>query len=225
MVRGPEHTAPTYLCRHLGSIVPRLLRLRTVWLLPLMSKTLKSRLRSEALARRDALSHEIRDQAAATLADQLYHFRDRIGDGPLSGFWPIRSEIDPRLGMMRFSALGVPLALPVVTGTELVFRRWQPGEALKSGPFGLSEPFDMAEALNPVAMIVPLSAFDRRGHRIGYGAGFYDKAISRLTALTRPFTIGVGFSVQEINEVPDEPHDIPLDLIITEREIVRPKTT
>ena len=187
-----------------------------------MSKSLKSRLRSEALARRDALSETIRAQAAETLAEQLYHLRDRIGAGPLSGFWPIRSEIDPRPAMLRYSALGVTLALPVVTGSELVFRQWQPGEALKNGPYGLSEPFDTAEALDPVAMIVPLSAFDRRGHRIGYGAGFYDKAISRLAALMRPFTIGVGFSAQEIDEVPDEAHDIPLDLIITEREIVTP---
>lgn len=188
-----------------------------------MSKSLKSRLRSEALARRDVLSEAIRAHAAETLAEQLYRLRDRIGAGPLSGFWPIRSEIDPRPAMMRFSALGVPVALPVVTGLELVFKHWQPGEPLKSGPYGLSEPFDTAKALNPSAMIVPLSAFDRRGHRIGYGAGFYDKAISRLASLTRPFTIGVGFSVQEINDVPDEAHDIPLDLIITEREIVMPK--
>ena len=91
-----------------------------------------------------------------------------------------------------------------------------------NGPFGLSEPFDTAEALDPIAMIVPLSAFDRRGHRIGYGAGFYDKAIARLSAFKRVFTIGAGFSVQEIDRVPDEAHDIPLDLIITEREIVTP---
>jgi 5-formyltetrahydrofolate cyclo-ligase len=188
-----------------------------------MSKSLKSRLRLETLARRDALSQDMREQAAEAIADKLYQLRDRIGMGPLSGFWPIRSEIDPRPAMLRFSALNVPLALPVVTGSELVFRHWQPGEILKSGPFGLSEPFDTAEALDPSAMIVPLSAFDRRGHRIGYGAGFYDKAISRLASLTRPFTIGVGFSVQEINNVPDEAHDIPLDLIITENEIVIPK--
>lgn len=187
-----------------------------------MSKILKSRLRSEALARRDALSQQIREKAAEAIADQLSQLRNPIGAGPLSGFWPIRSEIDPRPAMMRFAALGVPLALPVVTGSELVFRRWHPGETLKDGPFGLSEPFDTADALDPVAMIVPLSAFDRRGHRIGYGAGFYDKAIARLSAFKRVFTIGAGFSVQEIDRVPDEAHDIPLDLIITEREIVTP---
>lgn len=188
-----------------------------------MSKTLKSQIRSEALARRDGLSQQTRDKAAENLSEQIYKMRDHIGAGPLSGFWPIRSEIDPRPAMMRFSTLGVALALPVVTGSELVFRRWLPGEALKNGPFGLSEPFDTAEALDPIAMIVPLSAFDRRGHRIGYGAGFYDKAISRLSSHKRPYTIGVGFSVQEIENVPDEAHDIPLDLIITEQEIITPK--
>ena len=187
-----------------------------------MSSSEKDRLRAQALAKRDALQKADHAAAAERIGEKIWSVRAKIGQGPLSGFWPIRSEIDPRPAMLRFSALGIPLALPVVNGSELVFRRWQPGEALKRGPFGLSEPFDTAEALDPSAMIVPLAAFDRRGHRIGYGAGFYDKAISRLATLTRPFTIGVGFSAQKIDEVPDEAHDIPLDLIITEREIVTP---
>jgi len=215
--------APTYLCRHLGSIVPRLSRLRTFRFV-LMSKIQKTQLRADALKKRDALSSIEREQAAEHLAEQIYTFRNEIGEGPLSGFWPIRSEIDPRPVMVRFAALGVPLALPVVTGAELVFRLWRPGEALAEGPFGLREPFGDAPEIQPAAMIVPLSAFDRRGHRIGYGAGFYDKAIARLSRIKRPFTIGVGFSVQEIAAVPDEAHDVPLDRIVTERETLFPKS-
>lgn len=188
-----------------------------------MTKTQKTRLRAEVLKKRDGLSKAERDLAAELLAEQIYAFRNQIGAGPLSGFWPIRSEIDPRPAMVRFAALGVPLALPVVAGSELVFRLWRPGEALAEGPFGLSEPFGDAPEIEPAAMIVPLSAFDRRGHRIGYGAGFYDKAIARLSRIKPPFTIGVGFSIQEIEVVPDEAHDVPLDRIVTERETLVPK--
>lgn len=187
-----------------------------------MSKIEKTRIRAFSLARRDALSDGARDDAAQKLAAFLDNLRQQIGAGPLSGFWPIRSEIDPRPAMLRFAARGVTLALPVVNGSALVFRRWRDGDIMDDGPYGLKEPRAEASLIEPQAMIVPLSAFDRRGHRIGYGAGFYDRAIADLSKKRRPFTVGVGFSVQEIDHVPDETHDIPLDYIITEKEIIRP---
>ncbi len=187
-----------------------------------MSSSEKDRLRAEVLAKRDALPKDERAAAAEIIAEKIFALQTEIGQGPLSGFWPIRSEIDPRPAMLRFATLGISLALPVVTGAELVFRLWRPGEELARGPFGLSEPFADAPSLDPVAMLVPLAAFDRRGHRIGYGAGFYDRAIARLSPKRRPFTIGVAFSAQEIDAVPDEAHDQPLDRIITERETIRP---
>ena len=88
------------------------------------------------------------------------------------------------------------------------------------GPFGLSEPDATAPEVAPRALLVPLAAFDRRGHRIGYGAGYYDRAIARLSAIGPLFNIGVAFSVQQIERVPDEPHDRALDVIITERETI-----
>ena len=93
-------------------------------------------------------------------------------------------------------------------------------DALIEGPFGLSEPAATSPEVSPRALLVPLAAFDRRGHRIGYGAGYYDRAIARLSAIGPLFTIGVAFSVQEIERVPDEPHDRALDVIVTETETI-----
>jgi 5-formyltetrahydrofolate cyclo-ligase len=108
------------------------------------------------------------------------------------------------------------VVLPKVTPDGLVFREWRPGEALVRGGFGLSEPRDDLPPLDPTALIVPLAAFDRRGQRIGYGRGYYDQAIERLGRKGPVLTIGIAFSVQEIAQVPAEPHDQPLDHLVTE---------
>jgi 5-formyltetrahydrofolate cyclo-ligase len=186
-----------------------------------VSKTDKDRLRAEALSRRDALPLSDRATFSQAIAQQVPDFITALGAGPIGGFWPIRSEIDPRPAMALLTYRGLKTALPVVTDEGLVFRLWQEGDALASGSFGLKEPFETADAVNPTGLLVPLAAFDRRGHRIGYGAGYYDRAIARLTASGSVLTIGVAFSVQEIDRVPDEPHDRALDVIITENETIR----
>ncbi|MFD0933950.1 5-formyltetrahydrofolate cyclo-ligase, partial [Methylobacterium trifolii] len=107
-------------------------------------------------------------------------------------------------------------ALPHVTPDGLVFREWRAGEALVPGKFGLSEPRADLPPLDPTALIVPLSAFDRSGQRIGYGAGYYDGAITRLSRNGPVLTIGMAFACQEIETVPAEPHDRPLDHLVTE---------
>ncbi|MDR7038183.1 5-formyltetrahydrofolate cyclo-ligase [Methylobacterium sp. BE186] len=140
-----------------------------------------------------------------------------LAEAPIVGaFWPIRSEVDPRPIIERLFARGQRVALPKVTPEGLVFREWKAGEALVRGGFGLSEPRDELPPLDPTALIVPLAAFDRRGQRIGYGRGYFDHAISRLGANGPVLTIGIAFSVQEIEEVPAEPHDRPLDHLMTE---------
>ena len=180
----------------------------------------KDRLRKEALGQRGALAPEFRVLYSDQIVDRILPFSDRMGSGPLGGFWPIRTEIDPRPSLAALASKGFATALPVVTGAELVFRRWQDDDHLREGPFGLREPEDTAPEVFPTALLVPLAAFDRRGHRIGYGAGFYDRAIAKLSALGPLLTIGIGFSVQEITQVPDEPHDRTLDAIVTELETI-----
>jgi 5-formyltetrahydrofolate cyclo-ligase len=178
--------------------------------------TRKAALRGEALARRAALD----DAARCHAADRLVATLDALAVPPdtvVSGFVPVRGEIDVMPLLAALSARGHPLALPVVMGpTELVFRRWRPGEALQAAGFGLLHPPPEAGLVEPDVLLVPLAAFDGRGHRIGYGRGYYDRALARLDATGRRRAIGVAFAVQEVPAVPDEPHDRRLDAILTE---------
>ena len=178
----------------------------------------KDILRAEALTRRGALSLETRAAFSAAIADKVASFAARMGIGPVGGFWPIRSEIDPLPAMLRLANAGFGLGLPVITASGLIFRTFRPDDELALGKFGLREPFATAPEVTPTALLVPLAAFDRRGHRIGYGAGYYDRTIARLAAIGPLLTIGVAFSTQEIDCVPDEPHDKTLNAIVTERE-------
>jgi 5-formyltetrahydrofolate cyclo-ligase len=176
----------------------------------------KAALRAAALARRSELGDDERRTASERLAAGL----DAIAVPPgaiVSGFLPIRDEIDVRPLLAALSSRGHPLALPAVLGkTELVFRRWRPGAPLEAAGFGLSHPSAEAGTVDPDVLLVPLAAFDCRGHRIGYGRGYYDRALARLDAQGRRRAIGVAFSVQEVERVPDEPHDRRLDAVLTE---------
>ncbi|MCJ2134596.1 5-formyltetrahydrofolate cyclo-ligase [Methylobacterium sp. J-026] len=181
----------------------------------------KTELRRAALAARDALDPAARQTASALIARTLLALPE-LADARLVGaFWPIRTEVDPRPAAEALLARGQGVALPQVTPDGLVFRDWRAGDALVAGRFGLSEPDPARPPVEPDALIVPLAAFDRTGQRIGYGRGYYDGAITRLSR-TRPlFTVGIGFAVQEVERVPAEPHDRPLHCVITEAGLVR----
>lgn len=180
------------------------------------SSTVKADLRALALARRDRLDAEARRAGSALIADAVMAI-DALSEAEIVGaFWPIRSEVDPRPLIERLFARGQRVALPKVTPDGLVFREWKAGEALVRGGFGLSEPRDDLPPVDPRALVVPLAAFDRRGHRIGYGRGYYDRAIERLGRAGPVLTIGIAFCVQEVEAVPAETHDQPLDHLVTE---------
>ena len=180
----------------------------------------KAALRSDALVRRDALDPEIRRAGSLAIAEHALTVAGLAEAALVGAFWPIRSEADPRPLIERLFARGQRVALPKVTPDGLVFREWRAGEPLVAGRFGLSEPHDDLPALAPTALIVPLAAFDRRGQRIGYGRGYYDQAISRLSRSGPVLTIGIAFADQEIQRVPAEPHDRPLDHLVTEAGFV-----
>jgi 5-formyltetrahydrofolate cyclo-ligase len=112
--------------------------------------------------------------------------------------------------------------LPVVTGRgkPLIMRAWSFGQPLASGVWGIREPLADAPEVLPVVLLVPLLAFDRHGHRIGYGAGYYDMTITALRAQKRVTAVGLAFAAQEIERVPTTPHDARLDLVLTENEII-----
>ena len=175
-------------------------------------------MRNERLALRDAIPPEIRAEKALAMA---HHAADALAfdaGTPISGFLPIRSEADIRPLMERFHARGARLCVPAILDRQtIIFRELVPGTPLIATGFGTMGPGPDAAILDPEIMLVPLSAFDDRGHRIGYGAGYYDRAISRLRQKgMSPKLIGIAFDCQEVAHVPDEPHDISLDAILTE---------
>ncbi len=181
-------------------------------------KELKKNLRIEALARRDALTTEARIEASMRIADiGLASFYPGPG-AIVSGFWPIRSEVDLRPLLFGLRERGAQLCLPVIIDKKtILFRELVRGAPMIETGFGTAGPPEDAAVLDPTFMLVPLAAFDARGHRIGYGAGYYDRAIAHLEDKgVNPRLIGVAFDCQEVEIVPDEPHDMPLEAILTE---------
>jgi 5-formyltetrahydrofolate cyclo-ligase len=183
--------------------------------------TAKAILRREAIARRDALRAAERQQAAETIADRPFPVAITPG-AVVSAFMPLKSEINPLPLMRKLVAAGAALALPVVAGKglPLVIRRWDFGAPLASGVWGIREPPPDAPAIDPDVLIVPLLAFDRHGHRLGYGAGYYDRTIAALRAKKPIVAIGIGYAAQEVERVPITPRDERLDLVLTERETI-----
>lgn len=180
----------------------------------------KAELRAAALAAREALSEEARVAAAAAIASRGLPFAITPG-AIISGYSPIRSEFDPTPLMRKLAGQGARLALPVVTarGKSLVFRLWSPNDRLMLGPLGIPEPSPAAAEVIPDIMLVPLAAFDRAGHRIGYGAGHYDYTFAHLRKAKAVMGIGLGFAAQEIRAIPALPHDVALDYVLTEKRV------
>ena len=182
---------------------------------------LKKAIRRDAVARRDALPAAERARAAETIAARPFPIAIKPG-AIVSGFSSLKSEINPVPLMRKLADQGAQLALPVVAGKgkPLIMRAWSFGEPLDSGVWGIREPKADAREVEPDILIVPLLAFDRTGNRIGYGAGYYDLTISKLRAMKPTVAIGIAYAAQEIAAVPVTPRDAPLDLVLTEREIV-----
>ncbi|WP_299869814.1 5-formyltetrahydrofolate cyclo-ligase [uncultured Hoeflea sp.] len=180
--------------------------------------TSKDDIRAAALKRRDALIPELRIEMSLVMAEAA----EAIVFDPgtvIAGYLPIRSEPDLRPLMARLAERGARLCLPVVLDRQtIVFREFVRGSDLVSTGFGTSGPGPEAAVLDPQLLLVPLSAFDGKGNRLGYGAGHYDRAIARLRDKgMAPRLIGAAFSCQEMEAVPAEPHDVPLEMILTEQ--------
>jgi 5-formyltetrahydrofolate cyclo-ligase len=179
---------------------------------------LKKLLRMEALARRDALDPLTRVELSLHVAElgirNIVVKRGTI----VSGFLPIRSEIDLRPLLHMFADKEARICVPAILDRQtIVFREFVRGEPMVDTGFGTCGPGPDAAMLDPEIMLVPLAAFDSRGHRLGYGAGHYDRAIAKLHAKgLKPRLIGTAFSCQEVDRVPDEPHDVALSEILTE---------
>ncbi len=180
----------------------------------------KARLREQTLALRDALPAPMRTAAAETISARSFPLRIERGM-VVSGFSPMKTEINPIPLMRKLADAGVQLALPAIAGRgkPLIMRAWNFGDPFKAGQWGIREPVAEAPEIAPDILIVPLAAFDRSGHRIGYGAGYYDMTINALRAKKPVTAIGIAFATQEIPHVPATDRDARLDLVLTEREI------
>jgi 5-formyltetrahydrofolate cyclo-ligase len=135
--------------------------------------------------------------------------------GPLGVYWPFKAEFDPR-GIIDWAvAAGWVVALPVVVDRKgpLEYRAWKPGEALLDGVWHIPVP-EKRELVVPAAVLAPLVGFDKKCYRLGYGGGYFDRTLASLTP--RPFAIGVGFAVQQIDTIHPQDFDIPMDAIVTE---------
>ena len=185
----------------------------------------KGDLRTAALARRDALSDKKRAAAAEAIARRGLPLAIKSG-AVVAGYSPIRNEVDPVPLMQTLATTGARLALPVVNarGKSLIFRAWSPSDRLVLGSLGIPEPSPAAAELIPNIMLVPLAAFDRAGHRIGYGAGHYDFTLAHLHR-RKTLAIGLAFAAQEIPAVPAAAHDVTLDLVLTENETIDFRST
>ena len=180
----------------------------------------KADLRAAALATRDALDNEQRASAARKIAARGLPIRVARGT-IVSGYMPIKSEIDPTALLRKLAANGARLALPAVMarGKSLAFRAWSPDDRLLMGPLGILEPSPAASEIVPDIMLVPLAAFDCQGHRIGYGAGHYDFTLAHLRKVKAVTAIGLAFAAQEIAAVPALSHDERLDYVLTETKV------
>jgi 5-formyltetrahydrofolate cyclo-ligase len=181
----------------------------------------KADLRAAALTARDALSSEQRTAAAQAIAMRGLPI-DIAPGSVVAAYSPIRSEIDPIPLMRTLAGRGARLALPAVMarGKSLAFRAWSPNDRLLLGPLGILEPSPAAAEIIPDIMLVPLAAFDRLGHRIGYGAGHYDYTLAHLRKVKPITAIGLAFAAQEIKAVPALQHDVALDYVLTETHVL-----
>ncbi|WP_417275144.1 5-formyltetrahydrofolate cyclo-ligase [Celeribacter halophilus] len=183
----------------------------------------KTALRAQAkVAREEAHAQSLaQGGAAARQAVQLLlgFLQPHVGQ-VIAGYMPLGSELDPRPAMTELSMHG-PVAVPVVEAKAqpLRFDLWTPEAEMKPGAFGAAIP-KISEPVVPEVVIVPMLAFNRAGHRLGYGGGFYDRTLAKLRADGSVFAVGLAYAGQEAHELPVEPTDAPLDAIVTEREVL-----
>jgi len=181
----------------------------------------KAELRTTAQTRRDALPADARKAAAETIAVRKFPLAIAAGI-IISGFMPLKSEINPLPLLQKLAEAGARLVLPAIAGRgkPLIMRAWEFGAPLDRGQWGIREPKPDAPEIEPDILLVPLLAFDRAGYRLGYGAGYYDMTIHRLRALKPVTAIGIAFAAQEVPKISTTPRDERLDLVLTEREVI-----
>jgi 5-formyltetrahydrofolate cyclo-ligase len=171
--------------------------------------------RARLIARRQAIPQNERRRLQSSILDLVErHFPD-LASGRMGFYWPFRGEIGLHSLVRRLVAQGARAALPVVVekSQPLEFRAWRPGAPLERGVWNIPIPAER-EVVRPTALLVPLVGFDADGFRLGYGGGYYDRTLAALEP--KPLTIGIGFEVGRLPTIHPQPHDVPMDTIVTE---------
>ena len=176
----------------------------------------KQALRHAALSRRAALPVEQRVRAAEAVGEIDLSCLDLNGPTIISGYYPVGEELDVRPLLIRLIGEGHTIGLPITRKDQpLIFRAWTPETEMTRGAMGIPRPTDASPEVVPSVLLVPLAAFDARGFRVGYGGGFYDRTLAKLRASASVTAVGVAFAEQQVERVPNEPHDERLDWLLT----------
>lgn len=176
--------------------------------------------RGELIARRVAIPRADKLFLRPVIGGQIpLHFPE-LRHACIGFYWPFKGEIDLRHLLRDFLGLGAEAALPVVVekGRAVEFWAWHPGMKLARGIWNIPVPAER-RPVRPTALLVPLVGFDDSGYRLGYGGGYYDRTLAELDP--RPLTIGVGYACGRLPTIFPQPHDIPLDAIVTEAGVTR----
>ncbi len=182
------------------------------------ARALRERMRQQALQAREEAARRGGAEAAARLAEHGLALLETLPGRVVAGYMPVRHEVDVIPLLRALHERGYVLALPVVARREapLSFRRWRPGEALEPGAYGIPAPVTGAPEVVPDIVLAPLVAFDRFGHRLGYGGGYYDRTLAALRVVRPVQAIGCAHAAQEVERIPALPTDARLDWLLTE---------
>jgi 5-formyltetrahydrofolate cyclo-ligase len=228
LARGLGHTAPTYSVgsrdRRPTAIAAPRIQSKGFWSFPLTTATAtaKADLRRAALMRRKAVNAEARAAFAARLANEGLGLAESFQARGVSAFYPIGDEPDtlPLLATLAEHGFVTMLPVTVSRSAPLDFRLWRPGDPKTLGAMKIPEPSSTAQRGAPDLLFTPLACFDRQGWRIGYGGGHYDRTLKALRAEGRALAVGVAYESAECPALPHEPHDEPLDFVLTEDELI-----
>ena len=175
--------------------------------------------RAELIERRIALPQQQRAEFSERIRRTIGEAFPQLKDALIGFYWPIHGEVGLHGLVRSLIEAGARAALPVVVAKQepLEFRAWQPGASLARGVWNIPIPAE-EQLVRPSALLVPLVGFDNRGYRLGYGGGFYDRTLAALNP--KPLAIGVGYELGRLATIHAQPHDVPMDALVTEAGVV-----
>lgn len=178
--------------------------------------------RERLIAAREALDGATLEAWRSRIDSHLRSAFPGLARGITAFCWPIKNEYDARHLARTLRERGALTALPAIVAPKspLVFREWHPGVTLAEGPLGISYPVDSRE-LAPDHVLLPMNGWDANGHRLGYGAGYFDRTLASLAK--KPLVIGIGYEMARLETIFPQPWDVPVDWIVTERGAFQPR--